>query len=71
MTWAEAQEAGLVCLPAAGRRDGSGVSYVGVSGNYWSSSSYDSGFAYYMHDSRSDKEKRSIGCSVRLITDCQ
>lgn len=71
MTWAEAQEAGLVCLPAAGRRDGSGVSYVGVSGNYWSSSSYDSGFAYYMHYSSSDINNRSIGCSVRLITECQ
>lgn len=38
MTWAEAQEAGLVCLPAAGDRYESFVLLVNSRGQYWSSS---------------------------------
>lgn len=37
-----------VFFPAAGRRDGTSVSYVGNSGNYWSASWYSSDCAWYL-----------------------
>ncbi len=36
-TWAEAEAKGLICLPAAGMRNGDVISAVGQSGYYWTS----------------------------------
>ncbi|MCQ2179551.1 MAG: hypothetical protein MJY91_05580 [Bacteroidales bacterium] len=74
--WATAEAAGLVCLPAAGRRDGSSVSDVGDSGSYWSSTAYDGYDAYFVYFNRdvagpNSYDHRSSGYSVRLITECQ
>ena len=74
--WATAEAAGLVCLPAAGGRYGSGVGNVGDDGFYWSSTAYGSGFAYdaYFNSSLLDpgyEVYRDGGNSVRLITECQ
>ena len=79
MTWAEAQEAGLVCLPAAGVRVGSYVKNVGDDGYYWSSSTEDINenaygilfnhsynFVYYERFS-----SKNLGNSVRLVADCE
>lgn len=72
--WATAESAGLVCLPAAGARDGSDVRIVGDVGFYWSSSADDSGHAYlvifYSNNVSPDADDaRFEGCSVRLITE--
>ena len=76
MTWAEAQEAGLVCLPAAGRRVGSDVIYIGGYGLYWTSSSYLDGGAYivlfdYNFVTSDTVNDRDSGASVRLVADCE
>lgn len=74
--WASAEAAGLVCLPAAGDRIGSGVGSYGTYGFYWSSSkSGDEEEAYDLRFTGSEvnpggrREKRYIGCSVRLVTE--
>ena len=72
--WATAEAAGLVCLPAAGRRRGSDVGYVGDRGYYWSSTAFDGNYAYYVVFNSSDVcsddcDYRSRGFSVRLITE--
>ena len=72
--WAIAEAAGLVCLPAAGRRYGPNVSYVGGSGHYWSSTARDSNYAYLVSFSSSAVSPgsyglRNFGFSVRLITE--
>ena len=74
MTWEQAEAAGLVCLPAAGSRNGSGVSKVGVNGSYWSSAAYDEDDAYDVYFSSNGVFPRStglryLGYSVRLITE--
>ena len=68
--------ADCVFLPAAGLRDGSDVSNVGHSGNYWSSTAFNEYYAYYVIfysnlASSGNFENRKRGCSVRLITECQ
>ncbi len=65
---------GAVCLPAAGRRNGSKVSIVGDVGFYWSSTAHDSSRAYDVYFDSGDVspdyyETRSFGFSVRLITE--
>ena len=74
--WATAEAAGLVCLPAAGSRGASSVTNVGTYGFYWSSSkSGDEEEAYDLRFTGSEvnpggrREKRYIGCSVRLVTE--
>ena len=72
--WAAAELAGLVCLPAAGQRQGASVSGVGSNGCYWSSTATDAGNAGYMSFtgsgvSVSDDGLRASGCSVRLIAE--
>ena len=64
-----------IFLPAAGRRDDPGLSYVGSSGNYWSSSlrtdapgsayyvGFDSDYVYWDSSSRDD------GRSVRPVSE--
>ena len=64
----------LVFLPAAGFRYGSHVYGVGGNGRYWSSTASDGGRAYcvYFDGGKVNPDfgdLRSIGCSVRLITD--
>lgn len=68
------EAAGAVCLPAAGRRNGSNVSNVGDYGYYWSSSAYDENYAYDVLFNSDDvtpdyHDLRSRGFSVRLITE--
>ena len=80
-SWAEAEAAGLVCLPASGYRDTSSVKNCGSSGSYWSSSAIDAENAYYVgfpigQDSKDinvnpDPTTRNLGNSVRLVTDVQ
>ena len=72
--WAAAELAGLVCLPAAGQRQGASVIGVGSNGCYWSSTATDAGNAGYMSFtgsgvSVSDDGLRASGCSVRLIAE--
>ncbi|MCQ2151604.1 MAG: hypothetical protein MJY70_00940 [Bacteroidales bacterium] len=76
--WATAEAAGLVCLPAAGSRGASSVTNVGTYGFYWSSSkSGDEEEAYDLRFTGSEvnpggrREKRHIGCSVRLVMDVE
>ena len=80
VTWKKMEDAGAVCLPAAGLRNGSLVNSVGGDGFYWSSTAYDYDkndahdvyFGYSMSgfivvpDSRGH---RYYGFSVRLITE--
>ena len=74
--WEAAQNAGVVCLPAVGSRSGASVSNVGVLGNYWSSTPYDSNNAYIVYFSSSNllpgsNNKRDYGYAVRLVTDAK
>lgn len=73
MTWEQAETAGLVCLPAAGARDGSNVYDVGDCGRYWSSSA-DGTYASSVYFGSGDvtpgsRVSRSRGSSVRLVTE--
>lgn len=72
--WAAAELAGLVCLPAAGQRQGASVSGVGSNGCYWSATATDAGNAGYMSFTGSGVSvsyngSRASGCSVRLIAE--
>ena len=63
-------------LPAAGDRDGSNVYDVGADGLYWSSTAFVEFTAYLVSFDGDDVspgriDARSLGCSVRLITECQ
>ena len=74
VTWEKMEKAGAVCLPAAGFRDGSYVYYVGGYGLYWSSTAYVENLAYVVYFSSSgvspgSRDSRSLGYSVRLITE--
>ena len=73
-TWPEAEAAGLVCLPAAGGREGSDVNTVGDSGLCWSSTAGDENHAYGVYFTSSSvspdyRDRRNSGSSVRLITE--
>ncbi|MBP9987834.1 MAG: hypothetical protein KBT44_07935, partial [Bacteroidales bacterium] len=66
-----------VFLPNAGYRDGSLVGDVGNSGNYWSSSAYNedqdlaydvSIFRFFINELNI---RRSLGCSVRLVSEAE
>ena len=69
--WFKMEAAGVVFLPAAGYRYGSSVYYVGSYGNYWSSSYYDSAFAwcvdFFSGDLYTNDYSRGSGMSVRLV----
>lgn len=61
---------GAVFLPAAGRREGTSVSYVNSSGHYWSSTSDGINYAYQVFFDNSglnpsSNPGRYYGCSVR------
>ena len=73
--WHMMEDAGAVFLPAAGSRDGQGVSYVQYFGYYWSSTAYNFyNLAYRLYfDDRSLAPQSYngcyYGCSVRLVQD--
>lgn len=74
-TWPAAEAAGLVCLPAAGGREGSNVINDGEYGIYWSSSVNNEGYPYltsFMSNFFTPDDfidGRYYGISVRLITE--
>jgi len=81
-TWPTLEAYGFVCLPAAGRREGSEVNTVGIFGHYWSSTAFNENSAYFMcyidHTSyyshsvvSVQNDVRSAGFSVRLVSDAQ
>ena len=72
--FASLEKLGVVALPCGGYRSGTSVSNVGSGGRYWSSSAYDSYFAYgfyfgstYVYSD--DTDTRFSGWSVRLVQD--
>lgn len=70
--WATMEAAGAVFLPAAGRRNGSGVYGVGSYGLYWAASPFDAYLAYYLffysyYLNPQDYGSRSGGFGVRLV----
>lgn len=73
--WSEAEAEGLVCLCAAGYRDGSKVYYFDTKGYYWTSSAAGSGSAYYVGFPGSNVLELNAGTyrydnhAVRLVTD--
>ena len=76
--WKAAQDAGLVCLPAAGQCNYTGsVSNLGINGSYWSSTvntnpSAEGTVAYRILFSPSlsfTNGRRNIGFAVRLVKD--
>ena len=73
-TWTSSLEShGAVFLPAAGYRDGTTVSNVGVDGRYWSASPWDLSnaifvdFNIYSIETTMSYHPRSRGHSVRLV----
>ena len=74
MTWDEINAAGIVFLPAAGKREGSSVNDVGTVVHYWSSTMVDSSNAYHAYFDSGEVIPgsmigRDFGCSVRLVTE--
>ena len=77
--WTTLENAGAVFLPAASRRDGTSVQWVGFAmGYYWTTSSAwnNNGQAYIMYMSMGDfgysaGDNRCAGLSVRLVHDAQ
>ena len=73
--WAKMESAGAVFLPAAGKRSGSNVEYVGGCGYYWSSTAENTNRAFIVNFESSsavtpyDSNMCGKGCSVRLITE--
>ena len=72
--WTAMQTAGAVFLPAAGCRNGTTVRSVGSYSGYWSSSYYDSDYAWYVYFysgyiNPEGYDFRLYGFSVRLVRD--
>jgi len=75
-TWTTLENAGCVFLPAAGLRNGTGVSQVGSEGSYWSARSNGTDLAYSVVFTGSgfypsNGAGRCRGLSVRLVKDAQ
>ena len=72
--WEAMESLGCVFMPVAGNRYGTAVT-VGSSGHYWSTSYYDSGFAYCILFTDNNLNKgyyeRFRGYSVRLVQDAE
>lgn len=72
--WTKMEKAGCVFLPAGGNRNGTIVTYGGLYGYYWTSTSSE-GSAYNVYYSMSNvntstsTDNRNNGCSVRLVRD--
>lgn len=74
-TWNAINAAGIVFLPAAGRRSGSTVSYNGTYGWYWASDCFNAAMARCISfgPERFSVDRlfgRYMGYSVRLVTPC-
>ena len=74
--WEQMEAAGAVFLPAAGYRYGTGMSVVGTSGSYWSSTPHYGYYAYniYFYEYcgyNNNNNYRELGYSVRLVQDYQ
>ena len=69
--WINAQDAGIVFLPAAGDRQGANLRSSSSIGSYWSSTADDENIAYcvYLYSGNVDRGGRYNGYSVRLITE--
>ncbi len=67
--WGKMESSGAVFLPSAGYRDETTVYRVNSYMYYWTSSCNNLSVAYYMNYSTSNEERRSLGCSVRLVQD--
>ena len=70
--WAKLEDQGCVFLPAAGYRGGTSVSSVGSNGYYWSSTSSDGLYTYFISFSGSnvnpaERHARGFGYPVRLV----
>ena len=70
--WQKMEDAGAVFLPAAGYRDETRVIFSGLIGYYWSSTQYDSDYAYILYFETfylgpQDYYYRGGGRSVRLV----
>ena len=70
--WQKMEDAGAVFLPAAGYRDETRVIFSGLIGYYWSSTQYDSDYAYILYFETTylgpqDYYYRGGGRSVRLV----
>ena len=72
--WNAMESAGAVFLPAAGRRNGTGMDYVGSYGYYWTASYKDHEYAYLLYfdfgSVKVDQSRRYLGRSVRLVRLC-
>ena len=76
VTWQKMEDAGAVCLPAAGRRDDSNVNNISEYGGYWSSTSTGSNYAYLVDFDDLDvfpisRNYRDNGYNVRLVTNAE
>ena len=73
--WSKMETNGAVFLPAAGYRDGTSVTWVGILGRYWSASAYDafdaSGISFMSNIVRVSRHSRPNGISVRLVQDVE
>lgn len=75
--WAKMESASCVFLPATGYREGAWVDYVGWAGCYWSTTFYDSSYAYglYFQSNKkpyaSDWFNRCGSLSVRLVKEVE
>ena len=73
--WSKMETNGAVFLPAAGYRDGTSVTWVGLLGRYWSASAYDafdaSGISFMSNIVRVSRHSRPNGISVRLVQDVE
>ena len=73
--WSKMEVAGAVFLPAAGYRWDTDVSFAGVGGYYWTSSTdlpnsaAASYFCFGEFDAGVENGSRAMGCSVRLVED--
>ena len=74
--WAKMEAVGCVFLPAAGHRNGTSVYNVGLQGNYWSSTYFNSNYAYGLGFASGGQYpslygSRYYGRSVRLVRSVQ
>ena len=72
--WTKMEEAGAVFLPAAGRREYTGILFTEIYGDYWSTTHYNIEKAFSMNFGKSflDADRtssRHMGYSVRLVMD--
>ena len=66
---------GTVFMPISGYRIEDNIYDIGIYGLYWTSSPYNDLSAHYFYFDGShvfpDYDARALGCSVRLVTDCE